>query len=48
MKKHMIIWGIVSVILAAGYASYEFYSSAKADCYKQAYVATTFCSIVRK
>ncbi|CUJ48975.1 Uncharacterised protein [Achromobacter kerstersii] len=48
MKKHMIIWGVVSVILAAGYALCELYSSAKEDCYNQAYVATTFCSIVRK
>ncbi|CAB3743259.1 hypothetical protein [Achromobacter kerstersii] len=29
MKEHMIIWGGVSVILVAGYASYEFYSFAK-------------------
>lgn len=48
MKKHMIIWGVVSVILAAGYALYEFYSSAKEDCYKQPYVSSTFCAIERK
>lgn len=46
MKKE-ILWTYAAVIFAAGYVLYEFYSSAKDDCYKHAYVASTFCSIVR-
>lgn len=48
MKKHMIIWSVATAIFAVGYALYEFYSSAKEDCYKQPYVSSTFCAIERK
>ncbi|WP_157055543.1 hypothetical protein [Achromobacter spanius] len=48
MKKHIVIWSVAAAIFTVGYCLYEFYSSAKEDCYKQPYVSSTFCATERK